>query len=250
MFKIITTLTITLAGFFAQAQVSQTRDLKSFDKIKVNEGIEVIYTDGQASSLKVETATTAYLSDITTEVRNNTLSIESKNPDIKAKVYVSANNLTEITVENGSKFRVSNEVNSETITISLSDASMFNGNVTASNLSLIGKQKSVYNIRVDAARLEGLFIGGSKANISGKATAAELTTGNKSLCHARNLITEKASIDAGENATMLIAANEEIAINLTDTSNVTYYGSPRKVSIPEFATAKYKSAGGRMLSVK
>ncbi len=248
MFKIITTLTMTLAAALLQAQVKETRNASDFSKLHVTDGIEVTIIQAGESKMEVEAATASALGQIRTEIKNNTLTLSSDNPDLKAKITLYAQQFSIIKADDRSIVYVKGELYSNDLAITVSSGSKFNGNVSGEKIQLLSKNNGIYNIRLNAKHLTGNFRNGSRANISGFAASANLMAGNRSLCHARNLSTNKVSIDAREDATILIAAQEELDIRMSETSNVTYYGKPGKVTLPENATAKYKSAGDRMLS--
>ncbi|MBK9224122.1 MAG: hypothetical protein IPO23_04740 [Flavobacterium sp.] len=54
MLKIITTLSLFLIGMLAKGQEIENRELSSFSKVEVKNGIEVIYTESKIPSLRVE----------------------------------------------------------------------------------------------------------------------------------------------------------------------------------------------------
>ena len=54
MLKIITTLTLFLIGVVAKGQVLENRVVSEFSKVKVKNGIELLYTEGKAPTLQIE----------------------------------------------------------------------------------------------------------------------------------------------------------------------------------------------------
>ena len=54
MLKIITTLSLFLIGMLAKGQEIENRELSSFSKVEVKNGIEVVYNESKIPSMRVE----------------------------------------------------------------------------------------------------------------------------------------------------------------------------------------------------
>lgn len=245
MFKIIVSLTIALMGALAQAQVKETRNVEAFSKMKVSESIEVIVSDSALPTVVVETASESSQSAIVATVKNNTLYLRNSNPNQAAKVWVGGP-ISEIRA-NGAKITLPGVMKASDLTIDLSESTL-SGNLSAHKLTLTAKSKSVVNLRLDVDKVSGHIQTGSRASLSGNADRAILSAGNRSLCHARNLIANNVSVDAGENATVLVSANNELDVNLLATSNVRYFGKPSRIRLPDSATTQFVERG-RLVSL-
>jgi hypothetical protein len=68
MTKFILTIASVLAGIVANAQVTETRNVSDFSKLRASQGIEVLYTVSNSNSVKVETDDNERLQMIKTEV--------------------------------------------------------------------------------------------------------------------------------------------------------------------------------------
>ena len=75
MLKIITTLSLFLIGMLAKGQEAENRELSSFSKVEVKNGIEVIYTESKMPFLRVEAENVSVLKNLITEVKGKTLKI-------------------------------------------------------------------------------------------------------------------------------------------------------------------------------
>ncbi len=75
MLKIITTLTLFLIGILAKGQVTETRTVSSFSKVKVHDGIELVYLQGNNPSIRIEADNQATVKNIMTKVSKETLTI-------------------------------------------------------------------------------------------------------------------------------------------------------------------------------
>jgi hypothetical protein len=247
MFKIITALTMSVIGLLANAQTTETRDVSPFNKIEITDGVEVIYTQSDHFSLRAETSDALGLSTLLTESKDNTLKITCNgNLCETAKVYLSAPEIVSVKAHRNSKMTVSDRMHTSKLSVVLASGSIFNGVVKSEGpTNLKGKSGSIFNIRVETTSLDGSFQSGAKVNLSGNSEKTVLRTSDNALCNARNFIAGKVSVKSIGNSSVLISAENEIAVEVSDEATVRYFGMPGKVSVnPEaVATAERLSHG-------
>lgn len=249
MLKIITSLTMFATGLLAQAQTVQTRNAAPFSKIEISSAVEVIYTQSDQPTLKVETTGASELKNIVTEFKNNTLRVyRLQDQEGTAKVYVTAPGVAAIKAASGSKFRITNQLEAPEVLVSLTSGSAFWGSIKSDKLQLNTKSGAVVNIRVDAGSVNGVFKSGSKANISGNVKHSDLRTQTGALCNARNLMTDTAMVNAQDNSSVLINTKGEISVTVADNAKVTYFGKPSKVAMNSEAVAVSNYTGSRLLT--
>ena len=239
MFKIITSLAMFFAGLVANGQVSETRNVSTFNKIEITDGVEVIYTQSQEISVKAEASDGLGLSTLLTQTDGNTLKISCNgNLCETAKVYISAPEIISMRAAKDSKIIVVDRMNTKKFALSLASGSTFNGIVKAAGaVSLKGKSGSVFNILVESAAFHGNFQGGSKVNLSGNSQNAAIRTTDNTLCNARNFKTENVSVKATDESTVFVSVREEIAVEVAGNATVRYFGLPEKTSLnPEAVT--------------
>lgn len=187
-------LSITLlSSLFSIAQISQTRQVGSFNKVQVSDAVTIIYT--QSDSLEVSvTANEKELANVDTKVENSTLVINAKgnfyNP---VTVYVKNNSLEEVFCSGSSDFKTTNVIKGNTIAFSISGAAHANAKVEAKNVKEIQSGASVlvlagtadqfdaeisgaailkaYNLKVTNANVTTTGASTAKVNVSGKLNA-------------------------------------------------------------------------------
>ncbi len=228
-----------ITGLLANAQVSETRDVSTFNKIEITDGVELIYTQSDTFSLKAEASDGLGLSTLLTKSENNTLRITCKgNLCEAAKVYVSAPELVSIKASRNSKVVVLDKLKTEKIALSLASGAQFRGNVNAEGLiNLKAKSGAVFNIRVEAGSLHGNFQDDAKVNLSGNSGKTIIRAGNNALCSARNFKSGRVDVMASDNASITVSVLDEIAVEVGGDAMVRYFGFPGKTSLnPEAVT--------------
>lgn len=218
-----------------QAQVSETRKAGSFSKIEVTSGIELLYQETENEIvIKVEADNDADLNSIVTEIDGTTLKIYARNPksfDKKLKVHVSAKDIESFKATSRSRIVFENKVTSKNIAIAIASGSYFKGYLKSNLLTKIeASSDSEFNGRIETDLFVGNFKSQSKINISGTAEKAILYSETKAYCNARNFLTKNTEVNS-DNATVIITSSNRINISAIDNAVVSYFGSPKKVTI-------------------
>lgn len=244
MLKIITALTAALATLFANAQ-TETRNVSSFNKLEITDGVEVIYTQGDTYSLKAEASDALGLATLLTESKNKTLKIScAGNGCEMAKVYITAPEIVSIKASRDSKVIVADRMTAGKFELNLTSNATFNGIVTTEEATLKGRSGAIFNIRLMTGSIVGNFQSGAKVNLSGTADKSEIRTTDNALCNARNFIAKNVLVNADNNAEVLVSANEKIEINVSDEASVRYFGLPKTTSVnPEAITIAQHNNG-------
>ncbi len=240
MLKLIITVTMFMTTLLLKAQVSETRNLKGFTKIEVTSGIELFYKEtSDEASIKVE-ANEGVLIDIITEVDGETLKISGRKNSKNIKVFVSAKAIETFKASSKSRIILENKVNAQNMNINLETGANFRGYVKSKqqmNVETTGNDTE-FNGRVETASFIGNFKGRSRVNISGNAQNAFLTTSTKAYCNAKNFLTDNTKIESN-NSEVIVTSKKKIDVNVTNNATVTYFGSPKKVTIEdELATTR------------
>lgn len=233
MLKIITSLVVFLAGLTSNGQVSETRTVSTFNKIEITDGVEVIYTQSENTSLKAEASDALGLSTLLTQNDGNTLKISCNgNRNENVKVYVSSPEIISVKASKESKVIFADRVDTKKFALSLNSGSEFRGIVNSeSAINLKGKAGSIFNIRIDSQTLYGNFQSGTKVNLSGKSGDASIRTTGNALCSARNFKTDNVNVKAGDESTVEVSVHEAIAVDVTDQASVKYFGLPAKAKL-------------------
>ena len=243
MTKLFITAAMVLATLTSQAQVSEKRNTQNFSKIEVASGIELVYTENEAVSISVEAENDTELKNIITAADGKTLRLfynnDQKSGTVKfLKVYVNANKISSFKASASAKIVFQNLVKSEDLTIDLSSGGTFNGRL-APNLSTTIKASSgsLFCGNVQTQNLRGEFKSGAKISVAGNAKKVMISTATKSHCNAKNLASEKATINSREFSSVLINGQGIINANPETGASITYFGKPKERNLGENSVA-------------
>lgn len=252
MLRIITSLTLLAVGLFANAQVKETRTVSPFTKIEITDGVELIFTQNDNYTLRVETTDGIGLSSLKTSNDSGVLKVSCKGNGCEpVKVYVTSPVLAGIKASKNAHFAMTNPLHSKDFSAMLTSGATFNGIVKAEGIaSLKAKSNSVFNIRVESDALNGNFQSGARVNLSGKSKNVKINTGDDALCNARNFITDSVSITAGDTSHVMVSTTDAIQVIVAEFATVKYFGFPSKVSINPEAIASSNSNGQKLVAAK
>jgi len=221
-------LLVTLACTLSYAQdgnYTENRSVGSFNAIDACCGVDVYITEGASSTVKVETNKKEYLSNIITETKNGELKISVNNNNffkgvrnLKAKVYVTANNLTSIKSSAGS------DVYS-------------NGTLQANDIKLLATSGSDINIELNAVNIEGKVTSGSDIKVKGKASYASLSATSGSDMNLQDMTINVVDASASSGSDIVVTVVDEINAKASSGGDVIYKGNPKTVN-------KKQSSGG------
>lgn len=248
MLKIITALTAALASLFANAQ-TETRNVSPFNKLEITDGVEVIYTQSDTFSLKAEASDALGLATLLTESKNKTLRISCDGNGCEmAKVYVTAPEIVSIKAGRDSKVIIADRMTAGKFELNLNSNATFNGIVTTGAAVLKGRSGAIFNIRLTANSVNANFQSGAKVNLSGTSDKSVIRTTDNALCNARNFINKSVTVIAGNDAEVIVSANEKIEINVSDEASVRYFGLPKTASVNPEAIAIVQHNNGQVVA--
>lgn len=220
-----------MTALLCQGQVSETRKTEGFSNIEVASGIELSYkeTEGE-TSIRVEANEDAP-ANIITEVEGETLRIFADGKTKNVKVYVSAKDIASFKASSKSKIVFENTVHAENIAIALESGAYFKGYFKSNGQTDVETGMGTeFNGRIETVAFKGNFKNHSKINISGNAKNAILKSATEAYCNAKNFLTENTEV-ASDNSTVIITSRNKIDVKATENASVTYFGSPKTVTI-------------------
>ena len=232
-----------LASFLMQAQVSEIRRTGSFSKIEVESGIELLYSQDSAVSVKAEATNQEDLTRVVTEVKGRTLRIyyAAKNKmaiTAPVKIYVNANNVNSFKAISNSKIVFKNVVISEEIKIDVATGASFVGKLAKnSKVTVNASTGALFCGQVATDHLSGSFKTGAAVSLSGTAKKTVLFASSGSYCTVKNLASENATINAKELSSVLFNGEGKINVNASSGSSISYFGKPKAIKIAENSIA-------------
>ena len=242
MSKSIISAAMLIVGILTQAQVTETRNVPSFEKIEVSDALEIIFTESNTFSVVVESPDSETAKSVQTIVKNNTLSIHRSKSGATAKVFVTAPAVGKIKATSHSRFRISNQLTTPKVSLSLASGAYFQGTIESDKLLLSAATNSEINVRAISFSITGNFTSSAKANVSGTATNVYFQTDEEALCNAKNLNAANVTIRASDQSAVLINGSGKLQLKADDMATITYRGTPQKISIDTSSVAINKTS--------
>lgn len=207
---------------------AQIRNVGAFTSVDVSSSIELELSQGKEDVVAVSTLGKGNIDALKTEVRNGVLRIwfdQKKwfNNNTHARAYVSAKSLSGVTGSGATVIRINGGLNSSSLSLRLSGASDFKGEVKAGSLMI--------NIS-----------GASDMNLTGAATDLKVQASGASHLKGFDFVADNCLIDASGASDVKLTANKVINAEASGASNVYYRGSGQE--------GKIRSSGASSISRK
>jgi Protein of unknown function (DUF2807). len=202
--KTKTALSLTLILLFSSAclsasTVKETREVGSFSKISVSNGIDLLFVQANSEKIEVE-ADNDIIQKVVTKVKGNTLVVEMEKTKLslknrRIKVYVTAPEIDEVNLSSGAEFHCTE----------LKCKSSFGMSISSGAEGEIGR-----------------LIAADKVQIS---------TSSGSDCEIKDLKTIKCSLSASSGSDIDVSAiiTEEISMSASSGSDISVKGQAQKV---------------------
>ncbi|MFD2601098.1 GIN domain-containing protein [Flavobacterium suzhouense] len=237
MKQFLTTALLVVIGLSAQAQTSETRKSENFTTLDVKNGIEVVFTQSDAPSLKVESDNIKTLENIVTEFSKGSLKVymrdnENKGPVLGvAKVYVSAAHVKNFKAVTGATIKANGKITGEELSVKLASGASFTGELNSSKKCIIKAESgSMFRGIVKTVEFEGKTTSGSTIKITGNADITKVACNNGSLI-AGKFLSQNADIKTTNGSTAFVNAIKSISADADNSSSITYYGEPAEVNL-------------------
>ena len=247
MLKIITTLTLFLIGILAKGQEVEMRTVSSFSKIKVQHGIELVYTESATTSIRIEAPSQSNMNNIITKVSGKTLTIDVLNAtefnqnDTNIKIFVATNNLVELEANTKASITIDEALVAEKLNIKLSSGASLTGKMKVNGTTTLQASENTYfNGKIESISIAGIFTQNARINLTGKAHQADFKTSDHVLLVARNFISNTIAVKADGNSNASIYAISHLAVDVADEAKITYSGFPDNINLNEEAVAFQK----------
>lgn len=237
MKQLVITALLALVSMGAQAQKSETRKSADFNALEVKNGIEVVFTQSDNPSLRVESDSDANLENIITEFRKGTLKIymrELENGRTMhgiAKVYVSAANVSRFQATGGAAVKAVGKLTTDELTVNLSTGASFTGEANCSKKCTVKAESgSLFRGLVRTVLFDGKAFGGATIKVTGNTDIANIVCNNGSLI-AGKFLSQRADVKTMNASTAFISASKSIDADADNSSSITYYGEPADVNL-------------------
>lgn len=238
MLKAIITTTAILGVLVSYSQVSETRTVSDFSKLKASTSVKVFYTISNSKSVKVEADDNEKLKFIKTEVENGTLKVFIDNESKKSKkgmryktlkVYVSGPSLNSITASSSAAIKIENQNLADHVAIAVSSSGGVSGKFECSQMSIDASSSGDINAQIDAKSVEVESNSSADVTLSGKTDRLKVDTSSSSTCHANKLIAEEVTADADSSSDVDVYASKSLNAKASSSASIDYYGNPSQV---------------------
>ncbi len=227
--------TLTLGCATASAQKTETRAINGFTSVNVQNGIEVQYTQGPVESVTIEYKDANVKSDLVTDCYGSELKIYAKDHgDAKgAKVYITQKSLSAITIGTGAKLNIVGKLEAKDLKITLATGGVLEGSVNCTGTcSLDARTGAVAKAAITAHKFNGDITGASTVKLEGNAADADIYCSGATLL-AGKFCAAKAGIVAKNASAVLINIKDAVKADADESSAITYYGTPDKITVAE-----------------
>jgi hypothetical protein len=211
---------LSLASAFlheTKAQTRVTKNIKNFNAIKVGGGVDLYLTQGESEFIQIEAAPEV-LEEIITEsdgdylvIRLNNLKGKLKNLNKPVKAYVTFVELKSIQAGGGSDV-------------------FGQGNLNFRNLLINASGGSDVKLNLNANELEVKVSGGSDVVLEGYSAYFKGYASGGSDIKGAELQTEVSEVNCSGGSDIKIKVSRELIGSATGGSDITYFGTPEKVS--------------------
>lgn len=226
---------LALGSATASAQKTETRNINGFTSVNVQNGIEVQYTQGTVESVTIEYKDTNVKSDLVTDCYGSELRIYAKDHgDAKgAKVYITQKGLSSITVGTGAKLNIIGKLDAKDLKITLATGGVLEGTVSCTGTcSLDARTGAVAKAAITAHKFNGDVTGAATVKLEGSAADADVYCSGATLL-AGKFCAAKAGIVAKNASAVLINIKDAVKADADESSAITYYGAPDKITVAE-----------------
>jgi hypothetical protein len=209
--KNILILTAAIATLSCQAQTTQKRDIKNFDKIEASGAASIYYENSPTFALSVE-GDAGEIKNIETTVKDNVLYIKTKGDfNHPFKIKVSGNNLKHIGLTGACYFNGSGEIKSDLLTIESTGASKI-------------------EMQLSAKSVKAKLTGASSANLTGTTQDLSCNITGASNLKAYDLKSVNTTVNASGASMAQVYASQKLHSASTGASSIKYKGEPKDIS--------------------
>ena len=185
--------------------VTQTRDVATFDGIKVSAVFKVIFTQGELQSVKIE-ADENSMDKISTVVKGGILYLGTKgnvNNPHRLSVYITAKDLKSLDMSGATKFSTTNKIITPKLKLDLSG-------ISAATLDL------------DATIVNCDLSGVSKLNLQGTADQLSAEISGTAKLMASKFEVKEAKINTSGVGSAIVNASKSVTLEASGASNIKY----------------------------
>lgn len=254
MNKFILFIVTVLVSIIAKAQVSESRFVEDFTKLKVSTGIDVTYTISDTKTVNVTTDDAERMQCVKTEVNKGfleifieTKSVKDKNkynfdgfrnkingvPFKVLKVEITGPALSQFQATSSADIKVINTNKSDNLDIKASSGGSISGNFVCTKLEVDASSSGNFNAEINADEIEIECSSSADIKLTGKAKTVDVDASSSADCNLKNLHAENVEVEASSSADVTVYASKSINASASSSADIVYYGNPSQKSVKE-----------------
>lgn len=214
-------------------QMTNTRSVDEFNKITVEDGINVILEFGNSESVRIESNSISADQVLTNVNFLNRLKIElegdQQNADVD--VYVTYKNLKKVKAFSGSSIESQERIkmNGE-FEIDASDGGTVKIDLNADEIEIEADGNSVVQLNAEATEVEVDVTSSAQVILSGSGDYLEVDAESSGVFDGYDFRSKEAEIDAADGSDVKVLVMEELDAKASNGGSVTYKGNPGNTS--------------------
>jgi hypothetical protein len=189
---------------------TETRSLSGFSKISLEGDMEVYVSQGAGESVRIE-ADDNLLRYVTTKIEGNELVLstsESLNSENPIKLYVTADDLTALSMAGSGKMITQTPFTAKDFSTSIAGSGDIDANIVAQKVS-------------------ASIAGSGNVILKGSADLASVSVAGSGDVKGYNLIAKTASVDIAGSGNCELSASEQLTGNIMGSGSIYYHGDPK-----------------------
>jgi hypothetical protein len=211
----------------------ETRNVGNFSGVEVSTGVNVVFKQENATSVKVY-ADSDKLQNVITKVENGILKVYIDNKGAKKmkfknlSVNISSPKMDYIKTSSGANFSTVNDLNGANVNIDASSGSSVKGKFNISKTSYI-EASSGSNIKVDinTGSISVKSSSGSNINIEGNADEGMMDVSSGAVIKAENLRLVNAEVESTSGSSASVNVKDKMRVKASSGGSVRYKGNPK-----------------------
>ncbi|WP_353164005.1 GIN domain-containing protein [Empedobacter brevis] len=263
-------LLFSLVTILLNAQITESRNVSTFNKIIGKSGVNIIYYNSDSPKVIVETDKRENLNYIITAVKNNTLEIavDTKNQrDItiaKIDIKVYGPSLTKVSMSAGARISfedkmktnqleikqtsgaqvVFKDIKANGIEINLSSGAQLNGNFSSTAISSKMSSGAVWSSKINSEYTTINISSGAKATLKGETEQLAIKATSGSHSDLKNVKTTEAKLVASNASSITSWVSQKLLVDANTASNVTIKGLPTDLTVQRDKLSKVLNENG------
>ena len=203
----------------------ETRDLPTFNSMRVSCAVEVDLHIGKTQSVVVESDVLPY---VKTDVRGNTLivRVDTKKRYDKAKLHITIPELQALELSGASELKCKDMNVTDVCTIEVSGASDVDMRLKAKEVKVTASGASEVDLRLEAKELKMRANGASEVDLKGSADTAFFDMSGSSDADADDLVVQSAEAELSGASDLSVYAQQSLTVKASGASDIKYKGSP------------------------